>query len=127
MAKKWHEHGLSQIADPAQIETKYLVSEWTANYLPLTPDDKTSIKSAIRVHEFNHKKAFLHYSLSFDFALLEDFKSADREFESGVKLDQDKFLNSYIRHKIRSIQNFVSPPEPVNKWFEAKGKRLLSE
>jgi tetratricopeptide (TPR) repeat protein len=124
-AQLWFQHALEVFKDTTFTKERYASGECSANYLPLFKGDSTTIKYSIKIYDFKYIKAFIHYSLSFTYAFLEDFNTANQEFRSGRKLDTLGLYNQYIFYKIRSIQNFLTPNQKVTDWFEKIKKQLM--
>lgn len=114
-----------QILETKGIEKeRMIIGVWLYNYLPLETNDLSTIQNHVRVPDLEGKKAFVHYDLSYSYALLRDFTSADSEFMAARQLDSDSNYADYFTYKIRSIENLVNMDEDAKQWFEIH-RRIL--
>jgi tetratricopeptide (TPR) repeat protein len=129
MALKWHRHALDVINNPEMkdYEKKYYFgSNWIYNYMPLKRGDIDTIRYYIFVKTIDEKRAFLNFALSFDYALLENFPLANKEFEKALDLQQSDRYRFFFVNMILYIQKFLRLNERINHWFEEKRKKLLT-
>ncbi|HLO32184.1 MAG TPA: tetratricopeptide repeat protein [Anaerolineales bacterium] len=115
-----------KIIDLQNIENERIIQlgEWTYNFMPLQPGDKDTIKYYVTVNTAEYKKMFVHYDLSFGYALTGDFDSANKEFDLARELDTYKDYNTYFAYKIRSIENLVNMDDNARQWFETQRQSL---
>jgi tetratricopeptide (TPR) repeat protein len=123
-ARVWHENARTNINTPGIENENYASGEWTYDYMPLRPGDSETIKNYVKVYTFDEKKAFVHFALSFDYALLENFTDAETEFEEGLRLNTAQY-GDFFRNKIFAIQSFLSLSTKTRLWFFMHSQRLL--
>ncbi len=99
---------------------------WLYNYLPLNKNDQKTIQYYVRVPDIPGKRVFGHYDLSYSYALLGDFASADREFMIAYELDPVKSYSQYFAYKIHTIQNLLEMEQESQNWFESH-REILEE
>jgi len=116
-ALRWHQHALDVMREPGIENDRYIGGLWLYNYMPQKSGDLETIKLSVEVSSLRQKKVFVHYALSFDFALKKNFKKADEEFKTGLKLDQSLQYGNFFVNKILSIVNLLDMDEEVREWL----------
>jgi tetratricopeptide (TPR) repeat protein len=101
-------------------------SGWIYNYMPQKPDDSELISYYVQVNTVQDKQVFLHYALSFDYALLGDLEQADRAFEAAYGLDVSHQYDVYFGYKLSSLENFLSDhlSQETRFWLESRRTQL---
>ena len=105
---------------------RFIAGELTFNFLPLSQDDKTSKQNSIRVFTLTQKRIFIHYNLSFGYALNGNLTAATTAFNKARRLDNHGDYNVYFEQKMKSIRYFIKMNPDVQNWFE-KQERILAQ
>jgi len=105
-------------------DLQYMSTWWRYNYMPLHEGDTRTIDNSILVGSIDEKRAFVHYALSFDHALLGDVETAQREFVLATQLAYSRDIRCFFANKIAAIQAFVNVTGPPARWLEEKRLEL---
>ena len=97
---------------------RYVAGEWTYNFMPPYVNDKITMNSSVKVFDITQKKIFMHYNLSFGYALNHYFDAATSEFNEANRLDTHKYYTTFFASKMQSIRHFVKMNGDVQRWFE---------
>lgn len=103
--------------------------ELTFVFLPEKPGERRA--GYVQVDTEEKLKIFILYAIAFDYALLENNKLAEKNFQEASKLDnfvekrsnerdplnQKSEFNFFFANKILSIVNLVEPSPTVHDWF----------
>lgn len=103
--------------DKAKPNDRVLGGNSTWNYLPLQPGDRETIKQTVGVNDVAEKKAFTHYGLSFDYAVKRDFKVADQELSTALKLDPDHEYTDYFAEVSDAFARRTRTNPSLSGWF----------
>jgi hypothetical protein len=76
------------------------------------------------VESLEQKKAFLHFELAIDYALLERFDEADREFAAGSKAQLLPGHWRLIENRLASVENMVQMADDSRSWLDDHRKKL---
>ena len=125
-ALRWHTHALEVMKKPEIEKERYVAGHWTFNYMPQEPDDSKTIRRFVKVASLEEKRVFVHYALSFDYALAEKFGHASEHFEEALHLDKSGRYRDYFKNKILYIMNFCKLKENVKPWFLNHMQKLSS-
>jgi len=118
------QNALESIEDPSLQNERYIAGEWTYNFMPPYATDDQSINRHISISDNWQKRVFIHYNLSFGYALNRDFQAATIEFHLANKLDEQNDYNPYFVNKMQSLRNHVEMDEDVQRWFETHEQML---
>jgi len=124
-ARRDHEYALT-ILESAPQSDNYIASFSIFNYMPLRPGDRETIKHFVYTNNEKQNKAFVHYALSFDHALLKKFDEADKEFKIAYELESGSDYQVYFQYKILSLISYVKMEPEVKSWFEKKSQTKFS-
>jgi hypothetical protein len=113
----WHENAKVNMSQPGIENESYAAGVWTYNFMPLEPGDTTNIRRYVKVYSMDEKKTFVHFALSFDYALVNDSVKAQQEFNSALRLGAYKRFRSFFDNKMLAIQKFLKLDADVNRWF----------
>jgi tetratricopeptide (TPR) repeat protein len=91
-------------------------TQW--NFMPLKPGDRDTIKETVTTVNLDQKKAFVHYGLSLDYAMKEDFKTADQERETALKADSKHEYTAYFAEVSDSLGKLGQASQATNHWLE---------
>ena len=86
--------------------------------MPLSRDDRETIKQTVTVASLNQKKAFVHYGLSLDYAVKEDFKTADQERDTALQADSKHEYAAYFAEVSESLEKLGNTSQTTNQWLE---------
>lgn len=125
-ALKWHEYALKRMKESGIEKERYVAGHWTFNYMPLEPGDSKTIERFVKVASMAQKRVFVHYALSFNYALNGKFDAASEHFEEALQLDKSGQYRHYFENKISSIMNFCKLKENVKAWFLNHRQKLSS-
>jgi tetratricopeptide (TPR) repeat protein len=100
-------------------------SSW--NYMPLSPGDRDTIKETVIVNDIDQKKAFIHYGLSLDYAVKQDFKAADKERDIALSADQDHEYSAYFAELSESLEKLGPTTPAINQWLEQNQIKLRQQ
>jgi tetratricopeptide (TPR) repeat protein len=114
-----HELALSLLDDPNIKDVEYISSS-IFNYMPSKRGDRELTKNYVYTNNSIQNKAFAHYALSFDYALLKRFREADVEFAKALGLESRLDYSRFFQWKIFSLMNFLVMDEAVKRWFQSK-------
>ncbi len=103
--------------DKAKPNDRVLGGGTTWNYLPLERGDRETIKQTVSVNDVAEKKAFTHYGLSFDYAVKRDFKAADQELSTALKLDTDHEYTEYFAEVSDAFARRTRTDSSLSVWF----------
>jgi tetratricopeptide (TPR) repeat protein len=95
------------------------------NYMPTHADDRQSIRYYVEISSLQQKRVFLHYALSFDYALTGNLEAANEEFEAAYHLDSMGDYRMYFAYTIVSLENFLPLNQEALAWFDRQYDRLL--
>ncbi|MGO9402934.1 MAG: tetratricopeptide repeat protein [Terriglobales bacterium] len=113
---------MEQTKDP---QDRFMGGEWASGFLPLRVGDRETIKQpAVSVYTFEEKKALIHLELAIDQALLGKLQEADREFETGMKLEHTPQQNVLMQNRFLAVENIVPASEQTKAWL-AKHRMML--
>jgi tetratricopeptide (TPR) repeat protein len=105
-------------------DEKYMTSHWRYNYMPLAKGDTQTIRRSILVRTKDEKRAFVHYALSFDQALVGDLAAAQRDFDTAVRLAGNPEFRCFFANKIAAIDRFVKVPPRASRWLDERRLEL---
>jgi tetratricopeptide (TPR) repeat protein len=105
-------------------QDRYLAGTWTSGFLPLHAGDLETIKYTMWVETVEQKKTYLHFDLAIDYALLENFDEADKEFAAGSKTQLLPGHRSLFRNRMESVENMVQMPDDSKSWLD-KHRNML--
>ena len=114
----------SQTKQEELEDTRFLTRGWIMNYMALEKDDRETVKNVVRVDTFDATKSFLYYSLSFDYAVAQDFRKADEEFNRAIALDPKRDYNDYFLNQIQFMMKHTRMDEKTRAWFAKKESAL---
>lgn len=125
-ALAWHQAAMKGIEESKSDTDPFLRSgsESMWNFMPLSRQDRETIKQTVNVYDTDEKRAFTHYALSLDFAIMDDFDKADKELREALKLDKDRNFSDYVANAINAIENLCSPDTPAKQWLEVHKTKL---
>lgn len=125
LALAWHQVAMKGIEESKSDTNPFLRgSESMWNFMPLSRQDRDTIKHTVNVYDTEEKKAFTHYALSLDFAIVNEFDKADKELHEALKLDKDRNFSDYVANAINAIENLCSPNTSAKQWLEVRKTRL---
>jgi tetratricopeptide (TPR) repeat protein len=124
----WQKYALRLMEAASDVgeNERFVAGEWTFNYMPVSADDQPSKHIPVKVATIKQKTIFLHYNLSFGFALNADFDAATKEFNKARQLDTHGDYNLFFEQKMKSIQYLVTMNSDVQSWFE-KQEEVLAQ
>ena len=70
------------------------------------------------------KKTFLHFELAIDYALLERFDEAEKEFAAGLKTELLPGHRSLFQNRLASVANMVQISDDSRKWLDEHRRKL---
>lgn len=124
-ALAWHQAAMKGIEESKSDTDPFLRgSESMWNFMPLSRQDHETIKQTVNVYDTEEKKAFTHYALSLDFAILNEFDRVERELQEALKLDKDRTFSDYVANAINAIENLCSLNNSARQWFEVHKMRF---
>src|SRR5258708_14976999 len=127
MAAEWHQIALRGLTDSHSDQDPFVEqTESTWNYMPLTRQDRETLKYIVTVYSMEEKKAFTYYATSLDLALENEFDKANTNFEAAVKLDGERRYSVYFARTIHSVANLCNPNAAAKQWLEAHKAKLAS-
>lgn len=124
-ARREHEYALTILENKTENDN-YVSSFSIFNYMPTRPGDRETIRHYVYTNGDKQSKAFVHYALSFDHALMKKFKEADKEFNSAYELESGSDYKTYFQYKVLSLMGFVKMDPEVKSWFETKSNAKLA-
>lgn len=118
----------SLISQPdSLLDARMLDEWWLYSYMPLREDDRETIKFAEVVSTLDAKRAFVHYAVSFDYALLGNLEQATTEFDIAFNEDDEGKHRTFFAFRIVSILNILKPSEEARRWFLERLMQLDAE
>jgi len=124
-AREWHEFVLSTVNNQEMDRDRYILGEWTYNFMPVYRGDVESIRSLIRVYTLEQKQAIAHFALSLDFALIGELGKATEEFDRSLKLEGGSMYKRFFANKMLSTENIISPRDQViRRWLASHRSSL---
>jgi tetratricopeptide (TPR) repeat protein len=118
---RWAADYMNGTSDP---QDRLLGGQWFSNYLPLHRGDLDTIKTKVIVNTLEQKKAFAHYELAIDQALLGNRDAADQEFAAALKLERGPEYRRLVQNRMQSVENLV-PMSPETKVWLTEHHNLL--
>ena len=123
-ALNMHQIAAYNIEKPLDPQDRYLAGTWTSGFLPLHAGDLETIKYSMWVETVEQKKTLLHFELAIDYALLERFDEADKEFVAGLKAELLPGHRSLFQNRLASVENMVQMPDDSRKWLDEHRRKL---
>ena len=125
-ATDWHQRALRGLTDANSEKDPFVEqqSESVWNYMPLSRQDRETMKYIVTVDSMDEKKAFSYFATCLDLAMKNKFDEADKDFEEAVKFDKDREYFSYFAYAIRSIENLCAPNAVAKQWLEKHKAKL---
>lgn len=124
-ARRNHEYALT-ILESSTESDNYTSSFSVFNYMPTKLGDRETIKNYVYTNNEKQNKAFVHYALSFDNALMKKFAEADKEFNLAYELESGSDYQVFFQYKIISLMNYLEMDPEVKSWFEKVSKSKLA-
>ena len=121
-----HKIGVDIVNEDGVEKDKIVGGIWIVNFLPYDKNDVETIKYYSQVSTIDEKKAMLHYALSIDYALHEDFKAASNEFEKAVSNDKGSQYGNYFINRCTSATRILSVSQNTKAWFKERMKKYVS-
>ncbi len=122
-ALQFHREAMKGIRERGTDEN-YMATRWRYNYMPLYRGDTDTINNSIPVNTVDEKRAFVHFALSFDQALLGQFEAAQQNFNSALGYAGQPEFRCFFANKIAAIDVFVKIPPASVDWFDARKREL---
>jgi tetratricopeptide (TPR) repeat protein len=119
-----HQIAAYNIEKPLDPQDRYLAGTWTSGFLPLHAGDLETIKYSMPVDTLEQKKTFLHFEVAIDYALLERFDEADKEFEAGLKTQLLPGHKRLVENRLESVSNMVQMSADSKKWLDEHRTKL---
>ena len=123
LAKGVLENG--KVKDDELIEQRFISDGSVLNYMPKRKGDVETIKKWVPIG-INEMKSLLYYSLSFDYAIKDDFAKADEAFSRAQNWNNQKIQNGYLLSEIEFIRNNLNPDIKSQAWFDIQTELLGS-
>lgn len=124
-ALEWHKYTCETVSNLKQGQEWFLWDGWGLNFSLLSKNDLANMNQFIMAISKEDKLALMHYSLSFDYALIGNYSNADIEFNKARQNDQKLQYNYYFSNEINHIINFIELNNTQKAWFNNKRLILL--
>jgi tetratricopeptide (TPR) repeat protein len=117
---------LNRLEAPQSKDDPYLApygTDW--NFMPLGEGDITTIRKIVKTDKLDEKKAFVHYALSLDYAMMENFRVANEERDRALKIDVSREYAEYFSNISQSVLNLTKLSNSASRWFNANVVTLI--
>lgn len=106
------------------IEARYIPTPYVLNYMPQRRGDTETFKQGIIVHRTVDTKSLLYYSLSFDYAMVNDFTKAEQAYREALKVEAVQVMKDYVRSHLVYMLNEMEMGAATRAWLSRKAHAL---
>ena len=106
------------------VESRYISGLSVLNYMPQRKGDTKTFKEGIEISRPEDFTALLYYSLSFDYAMTNDLKQAEKAYREAAKVEAEEAMKKYVRSHLVYMLNEMEMGAATRDWLSRKARGL---
>lgn len=123
-ALTYYQSALDQLDEEVSEEEHTVKGAWLYRFMPRSKGDGEMLKYQAIFFSREQKKIMAHYFLSIDYALLNDFISAEKEFKIASELDKKRQYSNFFLASCMSTNEILKPSAKVKAWFKKSSAKI---